>query len=143
MKQDLLAALSSRNVKEIASMPVPSAEEIDRVEFGLAVDRKDYKKGFRLLREKDLLGVDDEDLAGGRRGKGKAGRKTGSVVNNTVAGAGLKEGDVIAFRFKTVEEVEKQQMKEDGEDEDMLDGLDAEDEGSWNVVFPSYDEDEE
>ena len=51
-----------------------------------------------------------------------------SVFNASPAGAGLKDGGMVAFRFR-------------GGDERMdEDGLDVDDDGEWDVVMPSYEE---
>ena len=97
----------------------------------------------------------DADETGGKRSKGKARAsaqtdgwkgKGETVANNTVVGAGLRDGDVLAFRFRTEYGTEKPARGEEGEDEDddMLEnGVgDEEEEGEWDVVWPTYEDEE-
>ena len=103
------------------------------------VDRKDYRKGFKLLRDPEdaLAGLDGEEVAGKGKGKGRATVMTGkkSAPNDTISGAGLKDGDVLAFRFRTSPKVE---VKD--EEGDVMEGLEDEGEGNWDVVWPSYED---
>ena len=136
IKRDLLKALASRGISELPlGTPVPSVEEIEKVQLGLAIDRKDLTKGFKLLRESPL--IDGEEGKG--KGKAKAVPKSkNSLTNDTVIGAGLRDGDVIAFRFKISDE-----KSVDGEDFDMMGDLDDDQERTWNVILPSFADEEE
>ena len=53
----------------------------------------------------------------------KGGVKKGSIVNQTPLGAGLKDGDMLAFRFKKPA-VDEMELDED-----------------WEVTLPSMDDD--
>lgn len=92
----------------------------------MPVDRNDYSKGWV-----DLLipeAEDDEDDEGGGGGKtikpedGKV--KKGSVLNESPLGAGLRDGDVLAFRFREEGEGEGEKTEE------------------WDVVIPSYEDED-
>ena len=116
IKRDLLDALNAANIKTINNQPVPS--EPDSIAFGVPVDKNDYSKGW--------VGIEIPELDDGT--KPKKAVKRGSVLNEHPLGAGLADGMVIAFQFKT----------EGGEVDSMMD----EDE-RWDVVMPSYDDDVE
>ena len=80
----------------------------------MPIDKYDLYRGWIDLEIPDL---DDEG--------GKSKKKT-NVLNETPMGAGLKDGSTLAFKFR----------KERSEDDD----LDMDD-GEWDVMVPSYDED--
>lgn len=61
--------------------------------------------------------------------KPKARRKS-SVFNAHPLGAGLKDGDMLAFKFKA-----------EGSDQRPVDEIDFDD-GDWDVILPSYDEED-
>lgn len=109
IKHDLLEAISATGIRDIDGVPLPSNPEA--IVFGLPVDKNDISKGWVPLK---IPEVKDGDA------KGK-GVKKGSVLNENPLGAGLKDGALLAFKFR-----------EGGDD----DGLDDE----WNVVMPSYDD---
>lgn len=98
------------------------------MEFGLPQDKKDLKQGFISL---DMA---EQVLMDGKGGKKKAnGKKT--TPNENPAGAGLVDGSILAFRFRSQNDVE---MEEEGDDE----ATSPEDPG-WNVELPRYDDEEE
>ena len=119
IKSDLLEALRQRRNTELNGAPLPSDPE--DVIFGVPVDMNNPNKGWVGL---DIPAVDMEDDA---KGKKKVGGKR-SVLNASPLGAGLKDGAILAFKFRS----EDVMMDEDG--------LDLDD-SNWDVVIPSYDED--
>ena len=104
--------MKATGIKDINGNLLPSDPEA--IVFGLPVDKNDLSKGWVPL---DIPEVSDTDT------KGK-GVKKGSVLNQNPLGAGLKDGAMLAFRFKP-----------DGLD--MLE-LDVE----WDVVIPTYEDDD-
>ena len=82
----------------------------------------------------DLKETEANDAKGGKR---KLGGKKG-VMSESPAGAGLGDGSMLAFRFRAKP---KHSTPED-EDEDEDDEMDIEDDQGWNVVLPSYDDEE-
>ncbi len=70
------------------------------------------------------------------KGRPQAGGK-GSVLNETPKGAGLRDGQAVAFRFGSGEK----EGGGGGDEED--DEMDSESEGEWDVVVPSFEYDEE
>ena len=118
IKSDLLEALRQRGGTEINGDPLPSDPE--DVIFGVPVDKNDPNKGWVGL---DIPATDTEDDAGGKK---KVGSKK-SVLNASPLGAGLRDGAMLAFKFRS----DDAQMDEDGIDLDY---------SNWDVVIPSYDE---
>lgn len=93
--------------------------------FGVPVDRNDVAKGWVPLEIPE--GMEDEEMS---RGNGKKKGKKAGILNDSPAGAGLKDGGMVAFRFRR--EREREGEKDDG-DEEML-----EEEG-FDVVMPVYE----
>ena len=79
--------------------------------FGVPVDKHDLSKGWLPLKIQEVADGD---------AKGK-GVKKGSVLNENPLGAGLKDGTMLAFKFK-------EGGSDDGSDDD------------WDVIMPSYEE---
>ena len=111
IKQQLLDSLKATGVAAIGGNPLPSDPEA--IVFGVPIDTNDFDKGWAPL---EIPEVSDTDM------KGK-GVKKGSVLNQSPLGAGLKDGAMLAFKFK------------DPESQDVMD-LDDE----WDVVIPAYDD---
>ena len=88
--------------------------------FGLLVDKNDPSKGWVGL---EIPEVELEDAAGGKRKIG--GRK--GVLNASPLGAGLKDGAILAFKFRD------EGAKIDKDDLDM-------DDENWDVIMPSYED---
>ena len=128
VKSLLLLALQTRNITSIAGVSVPPAECADQVEFGIPKDKKDLKKGFISL------DIAEQVLMDGKGGKKKAnGNK--ATPNENPAGAGLGDGSILAFRFRSQNDVE---MEEEGDDEAR-----SLDDPGWHVELPRYDDEEE
>jgi hypothetical protein len=115
VKEKLLEAFKSRNMTEVNGEPVPSDPTL--IEFGVPVDRSDLEKGWNLL-------PTDET-------KATAGRKASS---GTILAAGLASGHLVAFRFRKPGDV----PESDEVDRD----IELNDPG-WDVVIPSFDDEEE
>jgi hypothetical protein len=132
IKSLLLAALKSRNIASIDNTPLP--DEPEAIEFGVLRNKKNPAEGWMSLVIKE---VEVGDAKGGKR---KVGGKK-SVLNESPAGAGLGDGSILAFRFRTKpkEEALEQEGENGNEDDDEM-GI--EDDPGWNVIFPSYDDDE-
>jgi hypothetical protein len=79
--------------------------------------------------------VEAGDAKGGKR---KVGGKK-SVLNESPAGAGLGDGSMLAFRFRTKPKEEALAREEDEDDDNEVE---IEDDPGWNVILPSYDDDE-
>jgi hypothetical protein len=84
------------------------------IEFGVPVDRSDLEKGWNLLQT-----------------DGAKGKKPSS---GTILAAGLASGNLVAFRFRKPGDVPAS---------DEVDGdIELNDPG-WDVVIPSFDDEEE
>jgi hypothetical protein len=118
IKSLLLAVLQARDVTSIDGTPV--SDNSDDIEFGVLRNKKNPAEGWVAL----------GDAKGGKR-KGKK-----SASNDSPAGAGFADGSMLAFRFRTKSEVEEQNR----EDED--DQMQIRDDTGWNVVLPSYDDEQ-
>ena len=86
------------------------------------------------------LVIKEVEVGDPKGGKWKAGGKK-SVLNESPAGAGLGDGSMLAFRFRTKPKEEALEQEDDDEDEDD-DEVEIEDDPGWNVILPSYDDDE-
>ena len=118
IKSDLLEAIKHAGLTSLNGQDLPIDPE--NVVFGVPRDRNDVSKGW--------VGIDIplevDDAVGQKRKLG--GKK--SVLNTSPLGAGLKDGAMIAFKFR----------KEGGRTDE--EGTDLEDD-DWDVMMPSYDED--
>lgn len=124
----LLLALKSRNITSIGETRVPPPDQADLVEFGIPKDKKDLRKGFVPLEMAEQVLID------GKAGKKKAGGNKAAPIENP-AGAGLADGSILAFRFKSGYDM---QTEEKGDDE-----TDIADDRGWNVELPRYDDEED
>jgi len=95
IKQDLLEAIRSTGLTELNGHPLPS--DPDDVILGVPIDKNDPDKGWVNIRIPEAKEDDEE----GHKSKKV---KRDSVVNTSPLGAGLKDGSMVAFRFKTDEE---------------------------------------
>lgn len=111
IKADLLEAIKATGISEINGAELPA--DPNDIILGLPVDKNDLTLGWVDLEipEKD----DDE-----KETKSKGARKD-SVLNASPLGAGLRDGAVLAFKFRR----------------------DDEDGGDWDVVMPIYEEEED
>ena len=124
IKSLLLATLQSRNVTLIDGAPLPN--EPEEIEFGVLRNKRNPAEGWVSL---DVKEMEVYDTKGGKRKVG--GPK--SVLNESPAGAGLSDGSMLAFRFRT-------KRKEDSPEDN--DNMEIEDDPGWNVILPSYDDEE-
>ena len=88
--------------------------------FGVPVDKNDASKGWVRI---DIPAHEVEDNTGSKR---KIGGKK-SILNASPAGAGLKDGGMLAFKFR-----QNDAMVDE-------DGLDMND-NDWDVIMPSYED---
>lgn len=113
IRETLLNALKSRGIKEINSKPVP--EDASGIEFGVPLDKNNLEKGWTRLE------IPEGDEKGRSSGKGKK-----SIFNAGPQGAELKDSQALAFRFR----------------EAGAGDMEVDDPG-WDVLIPSYDDDDE
>lgn len=112
IKQDLLEAILSTGLSELNGHPLPS--DPDDVILGVPIDKNDPDRGWVDIHIPEAK-EDEEEAHKSKK------VKRDSVVNSSPLGAGLKDGSMVAFRFKRDEE------------DDLTD------EG-FDVVMPVYEE---
>lgn len=121
VKENLLHALNDRGIKEINGDPVP--ESVSKIELGVRVDSNDLEKGWKKLEVPAQAAKDGDKkrVVGGRK----------SVLNLTLQGAGLKDSQTVAFRFRETA------------DDDKKDELEVQlDDPGWDVIVPTLSDDE-
>lgn len=112
IRNELLTALRTRGINEIHGEPVP--EDSEDIVLGVPLDKKNLEKGWVNL---EIPEFDEGDA------KRKGGVKKGSVFNQSPLGAGLGDGDMLAFRFRK-EAKDEMELDED-----------------WDVTLPRLDDD--
>lgn len=136
IKDLLLAALKAREVSSLHNEsdptdPTPLPSSAADLEFGVLIDKKDASKGWTLL-------TPDLATAAASSGKKKAASKSGDV--NSPAGAGLVDGSWLAYRVRKSTQTEGDDANI-GEDGDV--DIDMEEDPGWDVVLPSFEDEEE
>jgi len=155
VRSELLSALQATHPDNVfkgttregtpVSYPLPATPE--DIALAKQTDPNDPNGGWEAIGDDLEEGlIFDEDVSG--KGKGKASakpaaRKSGgsASVNDCPQGAGLKDGSVVAFRFRLPEEKARRQRLIEGSldvDEIARDGMG--DDADWDVVMPSMEE---
>ena len=129
IKSLLLCALKCRAITLIADEEVP--DDPENIEFGVLKNKKDPSEGWVPLDIKEMEIID------GKGGKKKLGGKK-SVLNESPAGASLGDGSMLAFRFRS-----RQKSVEPGGVGDAGSELDLAPDPGWDVILPSYDDEDE
>lgn len=128
----LLAALKARGLSTLPGSSSPLPENAEDLEFGVLADKKDASKGWIPLKIKERV------VTGSKGGNKKVGGNN-SVMNESPLGASLTDGSLVAYRLK----VSSKEMQVDEEDLDKgTPEVEMEDDGEWNVVLPTFDDDE-
>ncbi|MCJ1464951.1 hypothetical protein MMC07_003566 [Pseudocyphellaria aurata] len=109
IKSELLEALKATGIHDINGCVLPA--KADDIIFGIPVDNNKPNQGWVVLEIPEIDGHKDPG------GKVKGVRKS-SVLNASPLGAGLKDGAMVAFKFR----------EEDVDSDD------------WDVMIPSYDD---
>ncbi|KAJ5307684.1 hypothetical protein N7476_008340 [Penicillium atrosanguineum] len=115
-KEKLLQALNSRQLRDINGDVIP--DDPAAIELGVPMDRSDLDKGWMSL-TMDVPGQE----SGAKTGKKK--------LSDTLQAAGLENGHSVAFRFRKL-----------GAGDEVDTDMDLNDPG-WDVIIPSFDEEEE
>lgn len=121
IKSDLLEAIKATGIQDVNGTPLPLSSE--DIILGVPIDKKRIDKGWVSMEIPDI--GDDQTP----ESKSKARRKS-TVFNAHPLGAGLKDGDMLAFKFRTEGLVQR-----------PADEIDFDD-GDWDVILPSYDEED-
>lgn len=135
IKSQLYHALQDTDLKNAEGESIPLPSSPTDLEFGRPVNPNEASKGFELGEwEYSPLEEDDMDDVKGK-GKAKAGRPKkaetgGASVKDCPKGAGLRDGAVLAFRWKDNE-------AQDSIDIESEDGRKA---NMWGVVLASYED---
>ncbi len=93
VKDLLLAALRSRNIKTLPNSTTPLPDDSNDLELGVLADKKDPSKGWVNLESQDL------ETTGTQGDKRKLGSKGGASIQCPLA-AGLGDGSWVAYRLK-------------------------------------------
>ncbi|OQE19816.1 hypothetical protein PENSTE_c014G07152 [Penicillium steckii] len=120
VRQKLLEALRGRDVREINGDIVP--DDPAEIEFGVPIDRSDIEKGWTRLRSNSSKEGNEN--------------KAARALANTVLDSDLGNGNWVAFRFR------KPGTSEETEQDETAMSLDLDDPG-WDVIIPSFDDEEE
>ena len=118
IKSDLLQALMLSGHQSFNGRALPSSA--DDIEFALPVDKNDLKQGWTSLDSR----FSTERVDKGRRSKGDVANGT---LDDSPLGLGLKDGGVLAFRFRASDE--------SGPEETM-----DTNKALWHVAIPSYED---
>jgi len=131
----LVAALQSRGVTTLPNSASPLPKDADDLEFGVLKDKKDASKGWVLLE------IREQEVTGSKGGKKKVGGKD-SILNQNPVGAGLNDGAWIAYRLK-VPSKDIQADSEILEDANGTPEIDIMADVGWDVVMPTFDDEDE
>ncbi|KAL8785173.1 MAG: hypothetical protein Q9213_003520 [Squamulea squamosa] len=114
VKTKLLEAIKATGATEVHGQTLPTNP--DDVLLGVPVNMNEPGEGWTGLEFPEI----EEDTR-------KKGPKKSGVHNASPSGAGLKDGSLLAFKFRTV--------ASDADDLDM-------NTNEWDVVMPSFDDEE-
>lgn len=131
VKSLLLAALKSRRSASSFNISEDLPDDPNDLEFGVLVDRKDPSKGWVAME------VKEQEITDTKGGKRKIGGKK-SILNESPLGAGLIDGSLVAYRVKA----SKQKSNSEDQDIDSLADVDIEEDPGWDVILPSFDDEE-
>lgn len=130
VKRTLLEILRSRNITTFPGTTRALPSKPSDLEFGILADRRDPTKGFVYAEDRSALA----HIGASSKKKAGAAKKDGPI--ETFADLDLKDGAWVAYRLKT----ETLDLGDEGA-EDM--DVDVSGDAGWNVVVPSYDEEEQ
>ena len=117
IKAELLEAIQSIGIHDINGDQLPTSS--DDIVLGVPVDKNDLSNGWVDL---EMLEREDDEESGSKL----KGVKKNSVLNASPIGAGLKDGAMLAFKFRS-----------HGDENEMNMGGD-----DWDVIIPSYDDED-
>ncbi|KAH0544940.1 hypothetical protein GP486_008483 [Trichoglossum hirsutum] len=140
LKSSLLTALTSINPNTLPPSLTTLPSDPEDLILGVPIDGCDLRKGWVKL-------VIPEAKTKSKRPGGR------STLNATVHAAGLKDGNILAFRLRSEREKAREKARRstdgmEGEEEDILEAGDIQDEQEgdggegeeWDVVYPKYDD---
>lgn len=156
VRSELLLALQSTHPSGIfkgtlrdgtpVSYPLPSNAE--DIALAKPKDINDLNAGWEAIGDDNLdeLNFDEAEMGAKGKGKGRASASAAAAkakggVNDCPQGAGLRDGGVVAFRFRSREEKERRRRLVEGSldvDEIAREGMG--DDVAWDVVVPTMEE---
>lgn len=134
VKTMLLAVLISRDITTFPGTSIPLPSNPYDLELGITKDRRDGRdtsKGWIIA--EDARSATENSKSGKKK---STSAKAGEPIE-TIGDLELKDGSYVAYRLKTTID----DLVDEGVDEDM--DMKGQDEMGWNVVVPSYDDEEE
>lgn len=159
IRSELLTALKSTNpsgtlhgtLRDGTPVSYPLPESAEDIALAKPADINDASAGWEAIGDDalDELDFEDESTGAASKGKGKAkatpqqkrASKSGGV-NDCPQGAGLRDGAVVAFRFRSAEEKGRRRRLAEGSldvDEIARDGM-GDDAVGWDVIVPTMEE---
>lgn len=134
----------------LKSRSIPSLPNPEDIDFGIPIDKRDTSKGWKRIGQSTGADGDSGDGSrnqSGRKGKGRVTDKD-DVTGDTPEQLGLGDGSIVAYRFRRQRKGEARTEEEsDGDEENGdEDGMEVDvegDKGEWDVVMPTFEEDEE
>lgn len=125
---------------------IPDTE--DDVLLARPADINDLSAGWEPLEREDEFAEAMEEEKSSSKGKGKAGasKSKATQVTDCPQGAGLRDGGVVAFKFRGQRAATERDAVVDSDDEEGLEKLDGETlvgepaAEKWDVVVPSLEE---
>ncbi|KIV97372.1 hypothetical protein PV10_01130 [Exophiala mesophila] len=132
IKALLVAALRSRNITTFPNSPTSLPEDAEDLEFGILVDKKDPSQGWVSL---ETSGDDNSSKGNKKKTGGKGTTKTQDPI-----GVGLTDGCWLAYRLKSTSPSKSQ---DHGDTEPASTEVEIEEDPGWNVVLPSFDDENE
>jgi len=134
IKSLLLAALRSRNITTMPNSTIPLPTSPEDLELGVLADRKDPSKGWVPME------IKEQEVADAKGGKRKLGGRK-SALNESPLGAGLVDGSWVAYRIKPARQEKENETHV--EEKDVIEDVDIDEDPGWDVVLPSFEEEEE
>ena len=142
VKSELLKAVQQTNPNgRLNGYEIP--QNADEIQLARPADINDLSLGWENLEPRNEFPDGEEPESG--KGKGKAGAssksagKASSKLKDCPQGAGLRDGGVVAFKFRRPEDEEDERAKED-EDGDEGIVVESERPEEWDVVVPTMEE---
>jgi hypothetical protein len=140
LKEHLYTALADTSLTDPSTRePIPLPSSPEDIQLGRPHDRADPDAGFVLGEWEQQASEDGEDDLAEGKGKGKAKAKSGkgnagAAVMDCPKGAGLKDRDVLAFRWRG-----DGTGWEDGDEDEDMEGTVKKD-GMWGVKLASFED---
>nr|POE92365.1 hypothetical protein CFP56_70436 [Quercus suber] len=131
VRAELLKAIQQTNVGgQLNGVDVPS--DCDAILLAKLKDNNNLRSGWEQLEKNDEDLFADDDMKGKGKAKAPAKSSNKSAVRDCPQGAGLRDGSMVAFKFKSEAQAEGNGILDD---EPFLSEPET-----WDVVIPSMEE---